>query len=347
LATPPTSCKIDVLRFVLALRPRPACEFPAGTGLADARRRRNAMWIAMPHLRLLTWNAGGEADGRGAALDATIVQINLAIVGLPAPANTPIQAFAIQEANQAPNGNISVLIAAHVLAGAGTFSQFTAYHISEHHALQTNRVGVSKGYIVALKTAGPSAVVPVVPPANMIGANAGAGPLYRIDLWNDPGANASYPGAGGPLAAVLRMAQRHMRWPVFICFTVGGVNVVLVTVHLEMKANWLGAVALPNPWAQGLKEAIQLFFQSSTWYANALGWIGANGLIVLAGDLNGNAAELSQPGILPTFDGTSDNLSHILAHSPGAGAGGVSVVNHWAQQQNFPPHHILTAGIGW
>jgi hypothetical protein len=297
------SCKIERPGFGLARRSRPAGSVSAGPGFVDSQRHRNAMRIAMPHLRLLTWNAGGEADGRGAALDATIVQINLAIGVLPAPGNTPVQAFAIQEANQGPNGNISTLIAGQVLAGAGTFSQFTAYHISEHHALQVNRVGVSKGYIVALKTAGAAAVVPVVPPGNMIGANAGPGPLYRIDLWNDAGATASYPGAGGPLAAALLMAQRHMRWPVFVCFTVGGVNVVLVTVHLEMKANWLGAVALPNPWAQGLKEALQLFFQSSTWYANALAWIGANGLIVLAGDLNGNAAELSQPGILPTFNG--------------------------------------------
>ena len=125
----------------------------------------------------------------------------------------------------------------------------------------------------------------------------------------------------------------------------GGVNVVFVTVHLDLRANWQGAAVLHNPWRQGLKECIGIMFQSSTWYANATAWIAGGGAIVLSGDLNASAVEIGHAGILPAFDGTNDNLCHILAES--TAAGGANVHNDWAEVQNFPPHHILTSGVQW
>ncbi len=303
----------------------------------------------MPYLRVVNWNPGGEGGGRDAALDHTVGQINAATAMLGAPQNVAVQAIAIQEANQGANGAITQMFANQIGVVGATFEHFTCYNISEHHAVQNGKVGHSRGYIVALRTGGASPVVPVAPAPAMIGANSGAGPLYRIDLLNDAGANGAVNGYHHPRThAALTNALRNTRWPVFTCFTVGGVRVVFVTVHLDLRANWLGAVVLPNPWMQGLKECIGIMFQNSTWYASAMGWIGGGGgggAMVISGDLNATAGEIGQPGILPAFDGTNDNLTHILADSPAMG--GANVHDDWAQIQNFPPHHILTSGVQW
>lgn len=53
----------------------------------------------MPDIRIITWNSGGEAAGRGAALTAFATAINAAHFNPAVAGSVPVQIVTTQEAN--------------------------------------------------------------------------------------------------------------------------------------------------------------------------------------------------------------------------------------------------------
>lgn len=175
-------------------------------------------------------------------------------------------------------------------------------------------------------------------PALNLGPAAAAPALINLDPAVDAGVNA---WIGGHLA--LRQAAANMRWPVYQALTYAGLNVHLITWHVELRANWLGANINGAIVAQGLPEAF-LFLQHSTFYTVMMAGLGGNDLVIIAGDLNAAGAEMGNIMFFPNYVGINDNLTHILAFSPN---GLMNFQEHQAQVTPFPPHCIVTARINW
>jgi hypothetical protein len=291
----------------------------------------------MPDLRIITWNSGGEADGRGAALTAFANAINALFYNPAVAGSVPVQIVTTQEAYVGGGGAIAVALA------AAPFNNFINPHghVREHLAPgagQPFRVGVSKAYRLAWMNTDPTAAL-------NLGPAAAAPVLVNLDPAVDAGVAAWIAGFGMPAAqanAVSRAAA-NMRWPVYQALTYAGNNVHLFTWHVELRANWLGANFLGPIVNQGLPEAF-MFFQNSTFYTALIAGLGANDLVIIAGDLNATAAEMTNPNFFPNFVGITDNLTHILAFSPN---GVMNLVEHQAQVTPYPPHCIVTARINW
>lgn len=294
----------------------------------------------MPDIRIITWNSSGEADGRGATLTASATAINGAFFNPAVAGSVPVQIVTTQEAN-AGGGSISAALA----AGGGPFANFINPHgfIREHvppGAGQPLRVGVSKAYRLAWMNTHPTAALNIGPAAAVA-----APALVNLDPAVDAGVNAWIAGLGlsPAIALAVTQAAANMRWPVHQALTYAGVNVHLITWHVELRANWLGANIYGPIVNQGLPEAF-MFFQNSTFYAAMMAGLGANDLVIIAGDLNATAAEINNPLFFNNFVGITDNLTHILAYSPN---GLMNLVEHQAQVTPFPPHCLVTARIHW
>ncbi|MCB1053693.1 MAG: hypothetical protein KDC71_24025 [Acidobacteria bacterium] len=285
----------------------------------------------MVDLRVLTWNSGGEADGRGATLANDVIGTNNHWGGVP------VQLVTIQEANVG-GGSIAA-----ALANGPPFNTFIQPQgfCREHlpAPAQPYRVMPSKAYRVSWLNTDPVAgnnipTVPAVPA------------LVNLDPANDAGVNAYIINLNlGPLPdASVRQAAGNMRWPVYQLLNRAGRAVHFFTWHAPLRANWLGADVLGIPLqGPGLSIAFTLF-QNSTFYTNIMNNLALNDLVVIAGDLNITGPDLANPVFFPNYIGVSENLTHILAYSPN---------NNMVANQNlaavtpFPPHTILTARIQW
>lgn len=309
----------------------------AAKSTGPARRYRAA---TMPSLRVVTWNSGGEAGGRGATLAADVTTFNAT-----APA---VDLVATQEAKvgMVPPGSIYAVLN----AAAAPFVGFSAppNHPRERNpATQPYGVGVNRSYLVSwkamtgggawLNSLGAAALVPLRPvlaPANGVEtyiANLGLGPAPR---------------------AALRLAAANIRPPVRKRFTfpgAGGGNVFFYTWHAELQANWLNAtwatVGLgANPFTgPGMYPAFQ-FFQACDTFTADMAAVTVNDILVIAGDLNIHAGDLAQGAMFPLFQGVSNNLSHILAYSL---SGNLQVVQAMHTVTPYPPHAIVSAEVQW
>lgn len=295
----------------------------------------------MPSVRVVSWNSGGEAGGRGATLALTVTAIN----GTP----PPVDLVAIQEArvNIVPPGSIYATLS----GGAPPFAGFSVPpdHPRELGPGQPFAVGVNRSYLVSWQ-----------PGTLMAPHLVSGGPAARVNLAPvlmpmPNGVETYIAGLGlglGPTAA-LRQAAANIRPPVRKTFTltVGGIahNVIFYTWHAELQANWLAAtwatVGLGgNPFAgPGMYPAFQ-FFQACDTYTADLAGLTANDILIIAGDLNITAADVGNPTIFPAFIGASSNLSHILVHSPSGALALAQTANYGTP---FPPHAILTAEAQW
>ena len=197
----------------------------------------------MPSLRVVTWNSGGEAGARGAALTAAVLAANAT-----AP---PVDLMAIQEAKVAivPPGSIYTVLT----AGAAPFAGFPL----PNHPQELNpapkppySVGKNKSYLIPwqpgtvaapwLVSAGAAARIPL----NAVVAPANGVENYIQGL-----------GVGGPSVAALRLAAANIRPPVRKVFTfnpAGGRPTRWWTLHLACRvAVPLGQRKLVDGWAYG------------------------------------------------------------------------------------------------
>jgi hypothetical protein len=285
----------------------------------------------MPNLRVVTWNSGGGAGGRGAALSAGVTAFNATAPAVALVAN--------QEARVTPGGTVYPVLT----SGAAPFVGFVnpPDHPRELGPGQPYAVGVNRSYLVSWNAgtlAVPGAVAaarislrPIIAPANGV-------ETYITGL-----------GLGPAPRAALRLAATNIRPPVRKVFTMGGGNVFFYTWHAELQANWLGAtwatVGLgANPFAgPGMYPAFQ-FFQNCDTFTNDMGALTAADVIVIAGDLNVTAADVGHGTMFPLFAAVSNNLSHILAYSPSAN---LAVVQGMHTVTPFPPHAIVSAEVQW
>lgn len=301
----------------------------------------------MPSIRVVTWNSGGEADGRGAALSAATTTVN----ATPPAADL----VAIQEAQVgiAPPGSIYTVLN----AAAAPFANFNAPpdHPRElHPPTQPFGVGLNKSYLVSWR-AGTALAPWLASPAAAarIPLNAVVGPPANgVETYIQ---GLAGPGGLGPAGvAALRQAAANIRPPVRKVFTLpagaaGAPVVFFYTWHAELQANWLGVswatVGLAaNPFAgPGMYPAFR-FFQASDTFAGDLAALTANDVLVIAGDLNITAGDLGHPTIFPNFVGASNNLSHILAFSPSAN---LAVAQGMHFVTPYPPHAIVSAEVQW
>lgn len=293
----------------------------------------------MPDLRIITWNSGGEADGRGAALAAFANAVNAAHFNPAVAGSVPVQIVVTQEANVGGGGSIAATL------GAAPFNHFINPHgrVREHvppGAGQPYRVGVSKSYRLAWMNTHATAALNIAP-----GAGAAAPALVNLDPAVDVGvANwIAAQGLNAPGAANVSQAAANMRWPVHQALTYGGNTIHLFTWHVELRANWLGANFLGPVVNIGLPEAF-MFLQHSTYWTAMMAGLGGNDLVVVAGDLNATAGEMGNALFFNQFVGITDNLTHILAYSPN---GAMNLVEHQAQVTPYQPHCIVTARINW
>lgn len=295
----------------------------------------------MPSLRMVTWNSGGEADGRGAQLALSVNAINGT-----APA---VKLVAIQEARVGivPPGSIY----AQLTGGAAPFAGFVnpPDHPRElNPAAQPLAVGVNRSYLIGWDPTG--------------GGPVSAGAAALISLAPAPGNGVEGYINGLAISAAaknnLRQAARNIRAPVrkVMTITIGVVvhTIYFYTWHAELQANWLAANwatlgMLANPFAgPGMYPAFE-FFQNSNQYTADLAALTPNDVLIVAGDFNITAADVNNNAALfPNFVGASSNLSHILAFSPNAMGANQAVL---AQQAHYvtpyPPHAILTAEVQW
>ena len=291
----------------------------------------------MPDLRVLTWNSGGEADGRGLALANVVNAINALYAG-----DVPVQLIAIQEANVGAGGSIAA-----ALANGAPFNVFVQPpgHCREHlpPPAQPFRIAPSKAYLMSwMDTAAGAAA------ANNLAAVGIPVSLVNLDPANDAGVNNFINGFGMPpfQLAMVRQAAANMRWPVYQAFTYGAVpaTVHFFSWHAPLLVNWLNANfsgnALQGP---ALPEAF-LFFQASSFYTNIINNLTANDMVIIAGDLNMTLADIAQPGFFNLFVGASNGLEHVLAYSPSAN---LAVDQGWSIQADFRPHWIVSARVRW
>ncbi|HEU4455426.1 MAG TPA: hypothetical protein VFR81_20355 [Longimicrobium sp.] len=291
----------------------------------------------MPNLRVITWNSGGEADGRGATLTAFANAVNAAYYNPAVAGSVPVQVVVTQESSVGGGGSIAAALA------IAPFNQFATGHYREHvppGAGQPHRVGMSKAYRLGWMNAHPTVALNLVP-----AGGAPAHHLINLDPAHDAGVAAWINGL--PLSpgirTMVRDAAANMRWPVYQAFAYAGTSVHVITWHVELRANWLGANVHGPMVAQGLPEAF-LFLQNSTFYLNLIATLGANDLIVIAGDLNATGAEMGNALFFNAYAGVFDNLTHILAFSPN---GAMNFLEHQAHVTPYPPHCIVTARVSW
>ncbi len=285
----------------------------------------------MVDLRVMTWNSGGEADGRGATLVNSVQQTNLHFGGVP------VQLVTIQEANVG-GGSIQA-----ALGNGPPFNTFVQPQgFCREHLLppaQPYRVGLSKAYRVSWLVNDPLM-------GNNLGPGAAGPGLVNLDPMVDAGVNAYIINlnlVGHPNAAV-RQAAGNMRWPVYQMLTYQGRVVHFFTWHAPLRNNWLGADILPVA-LQGPALPIAFeFLQNSTFYTQIIANLNLNDAVVIAGDLNLSFNDIQNPLFFPNYTGVTENLTHILSFSPN---GNTAVNQNLAHVTPFPPHTILTARIQW
>lgn len=138
-------------------------------------------------------------------------------------------------------------------------------------------------------------------------------PLQSVALATDPGSVAAAAQTG--IAPFLTQQMRYpARADVLQCF--GGRQVNFMTWHTDT-----GPGPLPGISA-AVNYAAYWLLQSSNYYTTVLNVPPANGISIIAGDLNAYAADLANPTgiptpqrILPNWFGVSNNLDHIVART--------------------------------
>ncbi|VAW42174.1 hypothetical protein MNBD_CHLOROFLEXI01-3343, partial [hydrothermal vent metagenome] len=184
----------------------------------------------MPDLRVLTWNSGGEADGRGAFLTLTVNLTNAGFAG-----NVPVQVVVTQEANVA-GGSIAA-----ALANGAPFNTFVVPQgFSREHLpipAQPFRVVPSRAYRLSWLANDPV-------PGNNLATPAGNPALVPLDPAMDGGVAAFIMGLG--LAPVMLanvvQAAANCRWPIYRHLTFAGPpvqNIHFFSWHAPLLANWL------------------------------------------------------------------------------------------------------------
>lgn len=295
----------------------------------------------MPSLRVVTWNPGGEAGGRGASLAAGVTAFN---------ATPPaVDLVAVQEAKvgMVPPGSIYAVLT----AGAAPFAGFInpPDHPRElNPPAQPYAVGKNKSYLVSWQPGtAPAPWLVSAGPAARIALNAVVAPANGVENY------ITGLGVGGPARAALRLAAANIRAPVRKVFTFpggGGVhNVFFYTWHADLQsqhlaASWMTVGLAANPFAgPGMYPAFR-FFQACNTFTGDLAGLTANDVIVVAGDFNITAADLGNPTMFANFHGVSNNLSHIVAFSPSVN---IAVVQAMHTVTPFPPHAIVSAEVQW
>lgn len=292
----------------------------------------------MPSVRVVSWNSGGEDNGRGAQLIQDVTAIN---------ATAPqVELVAIQEAQvdiNPPKGPGEIYEA----LGNSVNGPFAAWNtpdlVRELSPLQTQGGSNNKAYLIGwnparLTSAAPAALIslapaPGPPPNGVEACIQGLAPGNRF------------------VREELRVIARNIRAPVrkHFTLTIGAVthNIFFYTWHVPLKQNWRGAemrgLNAFGAKAPGLYVAF-LFFQSSKAFTDDYNNLAATDVLIIAGDLNIYAADLGLTTIFPKFEAISDNLSHILAYSK---SGALLVTQDVGYVTPFPPHVILSAEVQW
>jgi hypothetical protein len=262
--------------------------------------------------------------------------INAAAAGAGA---VPLQAVAIQEAAAAP-GSIAAALAG-VPPPGGALNPFVNFVVPqrfsrEHPPLpnQPNRVLPSRAYRLSWLVADGNAL-------------AGVGGFAFVNL--SPNVDA---GVAGWIAALnlapvqlaaMNNAANNMRWPLYQHRTVNGGanNIHFFTWHVPLRVNWLGANIFGPMAGPGLPEAI-FMFENSTFLTTIEAGLGVGDVVVIAGDLNANGADMMN--FFPNYIGVTAGLQHIIARSPSLN---LAVNQNVAWATPFGPHAILAARTQW
>lgn len=171
-----------------------------------------------------------------------------------------------------------------------------------------------------------------------------------LALWNYPN-DAVFTTWLGNLNFAQRaamLAASTQRPPAFAELTIGGSNVFFITWHTPRGPSALGGQTMQG----GALIDSFLVLENSGLLNHAQTYVGAGGVIIIAGDLNTTSQGLAfnnywgigyQP--LQQFSGMSHNLDHILAWRPGMG--GNSTVNQGHNSTSLSVHNILSARVNW
>jgi len=279
----------------------------------------------MAELRVLSWNSTGEAWPRGTVLAQAVNHLQ---VGNGAP---PLQLLAIQEARTTNVGTIHAALAN---------APFTDFVHPEEMIRERPQAPQGRAYRVSWREQDPNLGYNLAQPFNTQIQWVPLDPV--IDNGVNNYINAQIPHFAQ--RATVKMIAASIRWPIYQHFTCAGCDVHFFTWHAPLLGPWISAhftgAHLQGP---ALPEAF-LFFQHSDFYQNIRNQLRSNSVIVIVGDLNMTRTDIQWAAFFPNFAGFSNNLSHIIAYSPGG-----FMVDQGVSYPTQPlsPHDIISARISW
>lgn len=276
----------------------------------------------MPSMRIISWNSRGETYAKGQELQQAQAWLAANYGG-----NHPdVDAFVIQEAQNAAGGPVRNMMNTDPANGVTLVSLGANINRPPDHTTELV-TGGGDGYLCCTHT--------------NVTINT------HLALWNY-GADATLTGWMTSLNMTQRgamMAARTQRPPAYTELTVGGTPVFLITWHAPLGVSGLGAETMPGG---GLIDAY-LVLEQSNLLTQAQTYAGANGVVIIAADLNTTENGLKKKywGLykpLRNFRGLGNHLDHILAWKPG---GGNVVVDQGHNSATSSDHNMISARVTW
>ncbi len=278
----------------------------------------------MPQVRIISWNSTGENAQKGVELQGAQAQL----AQMYALDHPDVDIFVIQEAQNAAGGAIYTMMNTDPATAATQVSLGPNINRPPDHCVELPNGG-GAGYLACSHTN-------ITP----------GGALQLWDYANDAQLNAWLATLNQNQRAAMQAAAQ-LRPPAYTTCTVGGVRIFLITWHTPRGPSPIGGVNMPG----GALIDLFIVLQQSSILTTAQNFVGAQGVVIIAGDLNTTAQGLAYNNYyglgytpLPNFRGYSNNLDHILVWKPGPGNVNVLQGHH---SQSSSVHDIISARVDW